>query len=264
MGRFFEILKKIPDIYKRYVKAVFFEAASLSFYTIFTIIPMFMIVFSLFTSSPFFHKYYLNFQNFIYNTLLPGKTDVITNYIDLLVTNSSKLGLIGFFYGFGAAILFFINFEYLMNRIFHVEKQRDLWSSISTFWTLVGLVPLALIFSMYISFKLKNYFNITMFLPFLIVWFIFILIYAITPNRRVNRKAVIVTSFFSSVIWYIMRSIFISYIVQNKIYYTIYGSLSIILLLFIWIYISWIIIVGGAYVCVFLENNIGKIRVFKK
>ncbi len=264
MGRFFKILKKIPEIYKTYVKAVFFEAASLSFYTIFTIIPMFMIVFSLFTSSPFFQKYYLNFQNFIYNTLLPGKTEVITDYIELLLKNSSKLGLIGFFYGFGAAILFFINFEYLMNRIFNVEKSRDLWSSISTFWTLVGLVPLALIFSMYISLKLKSYFNITMFLPFLIVWFIFILIYAITPNRKVNRKAVLVTSFVSSVIWYVMRGVFISYIVQNKVYHTIYGSLSVILLLFIWIYISWIIVVGGAYICVFLEKNIKKLKIFGK
>ena len=262
MGKFFqkiaELFNVILEIKKRYFKKIFFEAASLSFYTIFTIIPLFMVVFALFTTSPFFQEYYLNLQNFIYNTLLPGKTEVITQYIEMLVSNASKLGISGFIYGFIAAILFFINFEYLMNKIFKVDKGRDLWTSISTFWTLIGFVPIALIVSIYLSIKFKNYFNFTHFLPFFIIWFIFTIIYAITPNKKVNRRAALITAFLCSIAWYIMRNIFIDFILGNKIYQTIYGSLSIILLLFIWIYISWIIIVFGAYFCAFLEQKFNK------
>ncbi len=242
---------------KEFIKPVFFEAASLSFYTIFTIIPVLMIVFSIFTNSPFFQKYYLIFQNFLYNSLLPGKTGSITTYIETLLKNSSKLGLLGLIYGFIASILFFINFEYLMNKIFRVDKGRDLWSKISTFWTLIGLVPLCLVVSFYLTFKLKAFLNLTEFLPYLIIWFVFILVYAVTPNRKINRKAVIVTSFFASCIWCAMRIIFTRYIIYNKIYFTIYGSLSIILLLLIWIYISWIIVISGAYFCRYLENFFG-------
>ncbi len=262
MGRF---LKKavnffitVKKINREYTKKIFFEAASLSFYTIFTIIPLFMVIFALFTSSPFFQEYYLNLQNFIYNTLLPGKTEVITKYIEMLITNASKLGLVGFIYGMVAAILFFINFEYLMNKIFNVKKGRDVWNAISTFWTLIGFVPIAMILSIYLTIKFKDVVNITHLLPFFIIWFIFTIIYAITPNKKVNRRAALLTAFLSSVIWYIMRNIFIDVILQNKIYQTIYGSLSIILLLFIWIYISWIIVIGGAYFCVYLENKFEK------
>jgi membrane protein len=254
IGLFFDI----KNLNREYTKKIFFEAASLSFYTIFTIIPLFMVVFALFTSSPFFQEYYLNLQNFIYNTLLPGKTGVITTYIETLINNASKLGMVGFFYGFIAAVLFFINFEFLMNKIFKVEKGRDLWNSISTFWTLIGFVPMALILSIYLSIKFKDVLNITHILPFLIIWFIFTIIYAITPNKKVNRRAALITAFISSVFWYIMRNIFISFVLENKIYQTIYGSLSIILLLFIWIYISWIIIVSGAYLCAFLEGKLEK------
>ncbi len=262
MGKFYQkavkIFNVVSNINKNYTKKIFFEAASLSFYTIFTIIPLFMVVFALFTSSPFFQEYYLNLQNFIYNTLLPGKTEVITKYIEMLVTNASKLGMVGFIYGFVAAVLFFINFEYLMNTIFNVKKGRDVWNAISTFWTLIGFVPIALILSIYLSIKFKSLVNITHILPFLIIWFIFTIIYAITPNKKVNRRAALITGFCSSIAWYVMRNIFVGFVLENKIYQTIYGSLSIILLLFIWIYISWIIIVTGAYLCVFLEKQFNK------
>ncbi len=250
----------VSDFNQKYLKPVSFEAASLSFYTIFTIIPAFMIIFSVFTNSPFFQGYYLSVQKFIYNSLLPGKTEIITKYIETLVANSSKLGFKGFIYGFIAAIIFFMNFEYIMNKIFEVEKGRDLWNKISTFWTLIGLVPMCLLLSFYFSFKLSSYvsmINLTKFLPFLLTWFIFVLVYAVTPNRKINRKAVFVTSFCMSAIWSFMRWFFISYIIHNKIYFTIYGSFSIILLLFIWIYISWIIVIGGAYFCKFLEELFG-------
>ena len=48
--------------------------------------------------------------------------------------------------------LFFRNFEYIVSKIFHT-RQRTIWESITTYWTLLTLTPMALIASFYITGK---------------------------------------------------------------------------------------------------------------
>ena len=51
-------------------KDLTFYAASLSFYTIFTMIPLLLIVLTLFTSMPSFSDYYVKMQEFIFSKWL--------------------------------------------------------------------------------------------------------------------------------------------------------------------------------------------------
>ncbi len=258
----FKILKKfevVKNFFKKlkdeYFEKTLFEAASLSFYTLFAIIPFALLLFSLYTNSPFFEKVYQQVQDFIYSNLIPGKSDLITKYMNSLVQNSTKIGIIGFVYGFIAAVMFFFNFEMLMNKIFKVKQKRDLWESISTFWTLAGLSPIFLILSFYVSLKFKSYINIASILPFLMIWFIFFLTYVITPNKKISRRAAAISSFIAALLWNLLKFLFVNTVMKNKIYSTIYGSLSMLIYLFLWIYISWIILISCAYLCSFLHER---------
>ncbi|WWW12312.1 YhjD/YihY/BrkB family envelope integrity protein [Arcobacter cryaerophilus gv. pseudocryaerophilus] len=47
----------------------------------------------------------------------------------------------------------------------------------------------------------------------------------------------------------ITKNLFIYYVVYNKTYTTIYGSLSTLLFSILWIYISWIIYLYGIKIC---------------
>ena len=232
-------------------------AASLSFYTIFTIIPLLMIVMALITSLPNFSDHYMTIKTFIFSNLMPVNSGAMMGYIDGFLQNSVKMGVIGFASVIVASLLFFQNFEYIVNRIFHAQK-RTVWESVTTYWTLITLTPIALGVSFYISTELalivdesglSGWINIIKIFLYLIVWALFFLIYQIAANVKIEPKASLIASFVTSSIFSIAKASFIYYVVYNKTYATIYGSFAIVIFLFFWIYVSWIIFIYGMKLC---------------
>lgn len=244
-----------------------YYASSLSFYTIFTIIPLLLIILTLLTNTPSFVEYYDHTKSFIMDNLMPSHSELITNYIDSFLQNSVKLSVIGFIMILVASMLFFQNFEYIISKIFHTRK-RTIWESVTTYWTLLTLTPMALVAFFYVSSKVSRFwneqaisgwFNIMAIFPYLIIWALFFLIYKISANTRVNTKAAAISSFVIALVWNITKVTFVYYIFYNKTYATIYGSFSILLFFFLWIYLSWIIFIYGLKLC-YLIDRIYKYR----
>lgn len=246
-------------------------AASLSFYTIFTIIPLLLIMLTLLTSLPSFAEHYETIKTFIFSNLMPVNSESIMGYIDSFLENSAKMGVIGLAMILVASLLFFKNFEYIANRIFHA-KQRSLWESITTYWTMLTLTPLALGLSFYItgyiatlmaSNSLTAGLNILPLVPYVIIWALFFLLFQISANIKINPKASLISSFLISVIFSISKNAFIYYVFLNKSYATMYGSFAILMFLFLWIYVSWIIFIYGLKLC-YIINRIYQNREVKK
>jgi len=232
-------------------------AASLSFYTIFTIIPLLLIMMTLLTSLPSFSEYYLKIQNFIFSNLMPVNSEVVMNQINGFLQNSSKMGMIGFVAILVSSLLFFKNFEYIANKIFDA-KPRTLWESITTYWTMLTLTPIALGVSFYItgyiatlmaSNSLTSGFNILPLIPYIIVWGLFFLLFQISANTKINPKASAISSFIIAVVFSVSKNAFIYYVFMNKSYATMYGSFATLMFLFLWIYMSWIIFIYGLKLC---------------
>jgi membrane protein len=240
-----------------------YYASSLSFYTIFTIVPLLIIVLSLITNMANFAEYYDHIKSFIFSNLMPVHSEAVTQYIDGFLKNSVKLGTIGFVMVVVASLLFFDNFEYIVNKIFHTPKRR-IWDSITTYWTLLTLSPMALGATFYITAKvelflntqeyLPAWINIVAMVPYLIIWMLFFLIYKISANTNVNTKAALISSFVIALVWNIAKNAFIYYVFYNKTYATMYGSFSILLFFFLWIYVSWIIFVYGLKLCYLIDR----------
>ena len=239
-----------------------YYASSLSFYTIFTIIPLLVIVMTLMTTMPSFVDYYASIKSFLLENLMPVQSEAVTAYIDTFLENSVKLGVIGFTMIIVASMLFFDNFEYIVNKIFHT-KTRTIWESVTTYWTLVTLTPIALSVSFYLSAKatdlitqygVSGWLNIMAAFPYLIIWALFFLIYKISVNAPVNTKAAAISSFLIAVVWTVAKNAFVYYVFYNKTYATMYGSFSILLFFFLWIYVSWIIFVYGLKLCYLIDR----------
>ena len=237
-------------------------AASLSFYTIFTIIPLLLIIMAILTSLPSFAEYYEKIQGFIFSNLMPVNSDTVMIQINGFLQNSSKMGAIGFLAILVSSMLFFKNFEYIANRIFHA-KPRTLWESITTYWTLLTLTPIALGISFYItgyiatlmaSNDLTSGLNILPLIPYIIIWGLFFLIFQIAANAKINPKASLISSFIVSIIFSISKNAFIYYVFLNKSYTTMYGSFAILMFLFLWIYVSWIIFIYGLKLCYIIDR----------
>ena len=232
-------------------------AASLSFYTIFTIIPLLLIMLTLLTSLPSFAEHYVTIKTFIFSNLMPVNSEAIMGHIDGFLENSAKMGMIGLVMVLVASLLFFKNFEYIANKIFHA-KPRTLWESITTYWTMLTLTPIALGVSFYITGyiatlmaanTLTSGLDILPLVPYIIIWALFFLLFQISANVKINPKAALISSFLVSVVFSISKNAFIYYVFMNKSYTTMYGSFAILMFLFLWIYVSWIIFIYGLKLC---------------
>jgi membrane protein len=240
-----------------------YYSASLSFYTLFSIIPLLVIVLSIFTNLPLFEEVYIGIQGLLFENLMPTHSKEILTYINGFVENSGKLGMVGVIYVLFASMMFFKNYDYIVNDIFEC-KRRSFWSSVTVYWTLVTLTPIMMVLSFYVSTQIqvildKNQFtdgiHVLKILPFFIIWSIFFLTYKISANAHVSNKAASISSFIASLAWYMAKSGFIFYVVHNKTYMSIYGGLSTLLFFFLWIYISWAIFLHGLKFCHLLEDD---------
>lgn len=237
-------------------------AASLSFYTIFTIIPLLIIMMSLLTSLPSFQEHYESIKGFIFSNLVPVQSEMIIKQIDGFLENSAKMGIMSLAAVLVASLLFFKNFEYIANRIFSA-KSRSLWESITTYWTMMTLTPIGLGISFFITGKIAALMasnelipglNILPLIPYIIIWGLFFLIFQIGPNAKVDPKASAISSLIISVIFSFSKNAFIYYVFLNKSYTTMYGSFAIVMFLFLWIYVSWIIFLYGLKLCRIIDG----------
>ena len=240
-----------------------YYASSLSWNTIFSIIPLLVILLYVFTTMPIFASVYENVEALIFSNLMPAESTDIMKYINTFMENSDKLGMVGVFYVTFAAIMFFKNYDYIVNDIFHIAP-RGIWSAIKTYLLLITTMPLMMGGSFYLSSVIQTYLDKTSvtslihiyyFLPFLVIWGMFYIAYQLSANTEIGVSATRISSFIASLIWYLSKSGFVFYVVHNKTYTSVYGSISTLLFSFLWIYISWAIFLHGLRFCYLLNKD---------
>jgi membrane protein len=238
-------------------------ASSLSWSTLFSIIPLLVIFLSIFTKMPLFDDMYEKVETLIFSNLMPTHSKVIMEHINTFMQNSDQLGYVGAFYVTFAAIMFFKNYDYIVNDIFDTPS-RTLWQAIKTYTLLLIILPVLMALSFFLSSFIQSYLDKTSitsiihlysFLPYFIVWMMFYVAYQLSANVHIEVSAALISSFIASLIWYISKSAFIFYVVHNKTYASIYGSISTILFFFLWIYISWAIFIHGLKFCDLLNKD---------
>ena len=240
-----------------------YYASSLSWSTLFSIIPILAILLAVFTSLPIFDSLYAQVHDMIFDNLLPTHSKEIMTHIDGFVANSGKLGMVGISYVLIAAVMFFKSYDYVVNDIFETEK-RTLWEALKTYTGLVIIVPVMFGASFYFSSIVQHYLNksdltsfisLYHFLPFLLTWGVFFITYKISAHKKISKRAATLSSFIASLIWYLAKSGFVFYVTSNKTYASVYGSISTLLFFFLWIYISWAIFLHGLRFCYLLDKE---------
>jgi membrane protein len=262
--RFF--LKKLFD------DELTYYASSLSFYTISTIVPLLVIIFSLLPRLTRFDEYYATLKAFLIEHLLPVQTEVITDYIDTFIANSTQLGIMSLSVTLLISLLFFISFSYVINTIFKA-RQSGFFKTIFTYLFLIILLPLGLVISFYFTSSINAFINTYLFgsgfevsaiLPYLIEWALFFLIYKIAPNVYVYYKSAAISAFIAMLIWSSSKAVFVYYVFFSKATSTIYGPFAVTFFTLTWIYLSWIIFVYGLRLCYLINRSYGYSRSHQK
>lgn len=92
-------------------------------------------------------------------------------------------------------------------------------------------------------------------LPFVVLSFAFALLYQLVPNTRVQPVAALVGGIVGGSLWQLNNKLSFLYVSKALSYSQIYGSLSIIPLFLVGMYLSWLILLFGAQVAYAYQNR---------
>lgn len=238
-------------------------ASSLSFHTILSLIPILLITFSLFIKMPLFEVYYEKLQGFIFSSLIPTQQDIMIRYLNDFISNTGNMGVMGLIFVLYISIMFFLDYEKIVSKIFEIPT-RSFWEALSTYWSMITLMPLGLIVFFYTSSlaqsvldknTMTSSINIVQFTPYFIIWILYFIMYIVSAKTKIHLKSALLASFIASLCWYLSKILFVYYVTYNKTYLSIYGSFSILLFFFLWIYFSWYIYLYGLKLCFLLNQK---------
>jgi membrane protein len=175
----------------------------------------------------------------------------------------TSLGLVVLFL---VALLLISSIDHTLNHIWRVRKNRRKLVSFSIYWVVLTLGPVligtSLLTTSYLL-SLTGFEDNTLlavrklflaFLPYLASFSSFLLIYLLVPHTRVHFWSALSGAMIASILFELSKSAFALYFTHFPVYKEIYGALAIIPLLFVWVFISWVVILVGAQVAASLDG----------
>lgn len=225
-----------------------YYAASLSFFTIFSLLPILALLIAIITYLDVTAEYLDVFLNYIVDILNPTSSEQFREFIISFLSNSNKLGSLGILYMLFVFGMFFKDYEYIVNMI-HGSKRRSFMKATLLYVASLFILPtLIIIFFIGLSYVGDDSVAVKI-LSFFFAWFLMFVFFKVSASYKLNLGAVTISSFATTIVLSITKNLFVYYVIYNKTYTTIYGSLSTLLFFFFWIYISWLIYLYGVKFC---------------
>ncbi|MCG6898892.1 MAG: YihY/virulence factor BrkB family protein [Gammaproteobacteria bacterium] len=246
------------------------RAMSLVYTTLLSIVPLLAVSFSVLKGFGVHNR----FEPLLYNLLTPlGPNGVeITDRIVDFVENV-KVGVLG---SIGVVLLIYTviallqKIEAAFNFVWQIDHLRSLSQRISNYLsvTLVGPVLIfsavgftAMVLNTQMAQQLLSIepFGSLMFfgsklVPYVLVCLAFTLIYIFIPNTHVQFTAALTGGFIAGVLWKITGWGFAEFIASSSRYAAIYSGFAIVILLLIWMYLSWLILLVGSQIAYFVQH----------
>ena len=229
-------------------------AAQAALFIIMSAIPFLLVFLSLLRFTPVSESTVLS----VIQMVLPGQikiTPMLINIVDEVYTNSAKVLPIAVIFAIYSAAKSIQSLRYGLNIVYDTDETRNWFvlrfrAMIETFVLILVIILLMvfLVFGQKIQNMLVQYApilsivtHIVLKLRMLILFFVlivfFMFIYKVLPNRTATYRSQLIGAVGCSAAWYIFSfglSIYVNYF--NG--FSLYGSLTTILLLMFWLYIS--------------------------
>lgn len=241
-------------------------AGYLSYVTLMSLVPLMVVMLSVMTAFPIFSDIREMIENFVYQNFVPASGDVVREHITGFVSNASKMSAVAITALFVFAMLLISAIDKCLNKLWRVNEKRRVMTSFSMYWMVLTLGPVlvgsSLVMTSYIvslvSFGDYDLLGITNIfvraLPLFASIAAFFILYMVVPNKIIPMKFALAGATLAAILFEIAKKSFAIYVTQLPSYQAIYGALSSIPILFLWVYLSWLVVLIGALFTVSLED----------
>ncbi len=247
------------------------RAMSLVYTTLLSMVPLLAVSFSVLKGFGFHQRLESYLFDIILEPLGPSGTDVARTIMEFV--DNVKVGMLG---SLGLALLIYTvialvqKIEAAFNYVWQIERLRSLPQRFSNYLSVITIGPVLIFSAVGVTAAMLNttiavrlasseHFGTLMvfagkLVPYVLVCLAFTFIYILIPNTRVRFGAALVGGVIAGILWKITGWGFAEFIASSARYAAIYSSFAILILLLIWLYLSWLILLAGSQIAYYVQN----------
>ncbi|GKI21843.1 hypothetical protein CE91St19_12450 [Odoribacter laneus] len=271
---FLKILAVLVISGHRFIKdSCIVSASALTFYSVLSLVPIVALVLGI---AKGFGVYSLLENQLHQQTFTnPEIVDFVLQFANQALENTQG-GLItgiGIVFLLWAVIKVLGNTELAMNQIWGVVRGRSVTKKFTDYLSIMFIAPIFVVLISSINvFLTSNLQTIAMedgflsyassliitllnFLPFILVWMLFIFLYMFMPTTRVRFKYALLAGIVAGSVYQVVQWFYIRFQIGVSSYNAIYGSLAALPLLLVWLQLSWSIVLWGTELCYIMKNR---------
>ncbi|WP_417068147.1 YihY family inner membrane protein [Niveibacterium terrae] len=248
-------------------------AGSLAFTTLLSFVPLLVVALTVIGQMPVFARLGRTLRAFLLENLLPDRAGkVIASYALQFSDKAVDLTLVGSLALTATAVLLLLTIDRVFNAIWMVKRPRPLWTRLAIYWMALTLGPLILAASIaattflvsaslgavdeplwlrHSAFKL---------LPPLLFTLFFAFLYRAVPNRRIRRAHALIGGLIAALGLVLLQRLLGIYFARFPSYTLLYGAFSVMPIFLVWLYSSWLVVLGGAIVAAVIPDFLAERR----
>ena len=149
-----------------------------------------------------------------------------------------------------------------LNTIYHVKETRNwlvnrIYSMFYMFLFVLALIAslLLLVMGNRIHVLIGRILGAKTFLVFVMLFLVFLVLYRYLPNRRASLKSQVPGAFLTAVAWSVFSYLFSLYFTFFPDFSIMYGSLSTLILVMVWLYFCMNLLLYGAEINAYFESQ---------
>ncbi|MBN1687373.1 MAG: YihY family inner membrane protein, partial [Spirochaetales bacterium] len=230
-------------------------ASSLAFASLLALVPVSALLFALFSGFGAFASIIESIQTFLIGVLVPTQQEEILTYVSRFVENTSKLGVFGLIFFLITSVLLLAGIQRTFDAVWGATSKKNTVGKFATYASvlIVGsfLLSIGLNVTGVLSSSVRqilsaegNWFQDVFILIFPTVFLFVALFFMIRfiPAARVATSSALIGALVGALLWEAARRIFVfwvSYVLRLSV---VYGSLAVIPIFLIWLYLAWTIV----------------------
>ncbi|WP_316366258.1 virulence factor BrkB family protein [Candidatus Thiodiazotropha sp. CDECU1] len=235
------------------------HVAALTFTTLLSLVPLMTVMLALLSIFPVSDRISDQIENFLFQNFVPAAGEAVQQHLKNFSQKAAQLSGVGFLFLILVALLLMSNIDKAFNTIWHVRRKRSPLATFTVYWAILSLGPILIAISVGVTSYLVSipFFSeaetvvmvssrLLSMMPIMISALAFTLLYALVPNRSVMLRHALAGGVIAALLFEATKRGFALYITTFPTYEAIYGTLAVIPIFLIWIYLSWLVTLLGA------------------